>query len=394
MKGRVLIVNKFYYRRGGDCVYALNLESMLASRGHEVAVFSMHSDCNLPSVWSKYFAANVSFDGTFAEKIRGLWRMLGLDDVAARFRSILYDFRPDVVHLNNIHSYLSPVIAREAHKFGAKVVWTMHDYKLICPSYTCMRDGRECTECSTSSSLGVVRHRCLKQSLAASFLGWIEHCRWPAAKMQRWVDAFVCPGEYMKRKMLEAGFDESKLKVLNNFVDVPPCDGGADEGEYYCYVGRLSEEKGIVTLLEASRALPYLLKVAGMGAQADELKRKYGSDGRVCFLGNVDSREVFGLLRGARLSVMPSECNENNPLSVIESLMCGTPVVVSDRGGLPELVDDSSGAIFKSGDVNALCKAIDASWNREWDAESISTNAVKRFSSQGYYDSLMQLYAI
>ena len=137
---KILLANKFYYRRGGDCVHTLNLEQLLKAHGHEVAVFAMDYPENLETQWSKYFPSEVKFKlGT--GMIEALMRPFGTREVQRKFNALLDDFHPDVVHLNNIHSQLSPVIAEMAHERGIKVVWTLHDYKLLCPRYDCLRNG-------------------------------------------------------------------------------------------------------------------------------------------------------------------------------------------------------------------------------------------------------------
>ena len=132
---KILLANKFYYRRGGDCIYMLNLEKLLKAHGHEVAVFAMDYPENLDTPWKKYFPKNMS-------KLMAFTRPFGDGEVKSKFSQLLNDFKPDVVHLNNIHTQLSPLIAKLAHEYGAKVVWTLHDTKLVCPCYTCMRDGK------------------------------------------------------------------------------------------------------------------------------------------------------------------------------------------------------------------------------------------------------------
>ena len=141
---RVLVVNKFYYPRGGDCVCTLNLETLLKEKGLEVAVYAMNYPENISSPNDKYFAAEVNFAGGVSAKIAAAKRIFGMGDIIPSFKKILADFKPEVVHFNNIHSYLSPVIVKLAHESGAKTVWTMHDYKLLCPAYTCRRDGKPC----------------------------------------------------------------------------------------------------------------------------------------------------------------------------------------------------------------------------------------------------------
>lgn len=154
---KILLVNKFYYRRGGDCIYTINLEQLLKRHGHEVAIFAMQYPENLPSEWSAYWPGNMSKADVFT-------RPFGARQVVTGFNKLLDDFRPDVVHLNNIHTQISPVVAKIAHERGIRVVWTLHDSKLVCPCYTCMRAGRWCTECFADKR-AVIKHRCMPGGL-------------------------------------------------------------------------------------------------------------------------------------------------------------------------------------------------------------------------------------
>ncbi|MDE6716454.1 MAG: glycosyl transferase family 1, partial [Muribaculaceae bacterium] len=196
MAKRVLIVNKFYYPRGGDCICAINLETMLKAAGYETAVYSMSFPENIACEDSKYFASEVSFGGGIANKLKALKRVLGLGDIKKSFAGILEDFKPDVVHFHNIHSYLSPIVVKMAHDAGAKTVWTMHDYKLVCPAYSCRRgtDSKTCEECfadANSNPKGVISNRCMKGSLVASGIAYIEAKRWKHDKLISYTDAFV-----------------------------------------------------------------------------------------------------------------------------------------------------------------------------------------------------------
>lgn len=400
MKQRVLIVNKFYYRRGGDCVCTLNLEELLTREGHATAVFAMQYSENLPSKWSKYWPEEVNFSGGTSSKIKALKRTLGLGDVKQKFATLLRDFRPDVVHLNNIHSYLSPVIAKMAHKAGAKVVWTLHDYKLICPSYSCLDPkGLICEKCFRSK-LPVLTTKCMKGSLAASAVAWLEALKWRCKGLEQNVDYFICPSQFMGNKMQQGGFSPEKLVTLCNFVAPKMIDSYRNlnalqnRNDYYCYVGRLSKEKGVRTLLSVASTLPYKLKIAGSGPLREELKAKYSSCPNIEFLGHLNGEQVRELFCKARFSVMPSECYENNPLGVIESLCAGTPVVGANIGGIPELIKDGDGTVFASGNPDSLADAINRQWQSTPDRADIQSNALETFSPQAHYAQLLKLYAI
>ena len=150
-----------------------------------------------------------------------------------------------------------------AHKTGAKVVWTLHDYKLICPSYSCLNtNGKVCEKCF-SSKLPVLTTKCMKGSLAASAVAWLEAVKWRRKVLEDNVDCFICPSEFMNAKMQQGGFNSDKLVTLCNFVAPEmidayrKCDASQERDEYYCYVGRLSHKftwayKYICTFFQSS----------------------------------------------------------------------------------------------------------------------------------------------
>lgn len=396
---KILIATKFYYRRGGDCIYALNLERLLLAQGHEVAVFAMQYPENDDSRWKSYWPEAVDFGGGASAKIAAVKRTLGMGDVRKAFTRLLDDFRPDVVHLNNIHSYLSPVPATLARRRGIPVVWTLHDYKPVCPAYSCRRLGEACSLCVGPSKLPVLKTRCMKGSLAASAVAYIEALKWNTRRLTRDTDCFICPSRFLSEMMQQGGFPPEKLTTLSNFIAPEMAEAyagiephGADS-DYYCYVGRLSEEKGVATLLEAASKLPMKLKVTGDGPLADELRSRYAGNPGIEFTGRISPDAVKDLLAGARLSVMPSECYENNPLGVIESLCSGTPAVGAAIGGIPELVTPERGMTFESGNAHSLREAILRAWNHPFDRRAIQRRALEEFSPAHYYERLMKIYS-
>lgn len=382
---RILLVNKFYYRRGGDCVVVQRTENMLREHGHDVAIFAMSYPLNDDSPWSRYFASEVDFD---RDRIQGFKRMMGRGDIIESFRHILNDFKPEVVHLHNIHSYISPVVARLAHEQGCRVVWTMHDYKLICPGYTCTRDDAACHACF-QRKWNVILHKCMKGSQVASVAAWIEARKWNHDRLQQWTDLFVCPSHYMAKCMHDAGFADDKVTVLTNCADHLPSEVITERDDYYCYAGRLSSEKGVDNLLEVATTLPMHLKVAGTGPLEQSMRERYGRCENIEFLGQLDGDGVNHLLSHARFSVMPSEWPENNPLSVIESLCLGTPVVGTHMGGIPELIDYSNGIVARP---QALGTALEQANMRTWNYQEISRDAVELFDPELHYNRLMNIY--
>ncbi|MDR2763682.1 MAG: glycosyltransferase [Tannerella sp.] len=388
---RVVLVNKFYYPRGGDCVAVMATERLLKARGHEVAIFSMQYPANISSSWETYFPAEVIFSGTtVAGSIRAAERIFRAGDVATRFTRLLNDFNPDVVHLHNIHSYLSPVVAQVARRKGVRVVWTMHDYKLICPAYSCLRGGKPCEACFSRKS-GVFKHACMKGSRAAGLLAWMEALYWNRKKLERLTDGFISPSAFLKGKMVSAGFRAEQIEVLPNFMHrhTPPPAG---KGDYYCYTGRLSAEKGVSTLLEAAKRLPCPLKVIGGGPLFHSLRRQYPQE-HIEFTGQLPAEQLLPIVQRARFLVMPSVWYENNPFSMIEALCLGTPVLGANIGGIPELIEDGlNGMLFEPGNPEDLTEHILKMQQTAFPYQTIARQALEKFSAEKHYEHLLAIY--
>lgn len=383
---KILLANKFYYDRGGDCIVTINLENLLKSRGHEVAVFSMMYPENLPSEWSRYWPKNMS-------KVDALVRPFGSKKVRRGFAQLLDHFRPDVVHLNNIHTQLSPVIAKIAHERGIRVVWTLHDTKLVCPCYTCMRDGHWCEECFHDKT-AVIKHRCMPGGIIGSTIGYLEAKKWTKEKLQDYTDLFLPPSQFMMDTVVRGGYDPKKFRVLCNFIDVDkvknPC---FEKKKYYVYLGRVNEVKGIRTLCKAAAAFEYKLLVIGDGELLPELQTQYRGITNIEFKGQMEWNDFRPIIEGAKFMVIPSEWSENNPLTVIEAQSLGTPVLGARIGGIPELIEEGvNGMTFESGNVEDLKEKIDTIWHASFDYQAIAEKAVKRYSSEAYYEKLMEYY--
>lgn len=390
---KVLVANKFWYRRGGDCIYAINLERLLRENGNQTAVFAMRHPENIQTAYDEYFPSEISFNG--AKSMLGTAaRSLGLGEVRTKFIKLLDDFRPDVVHLNNIHTQLSPVLAEIAHKRGIKVVWTLHDYKLLCPRYDCRQNsGVLCEECF-NRKFPVLKHRCMKDSLPASVLAYVEAIVWNRKRLERYVDKFICPSEFIRGKMIQGGFNPDKLVHLCNFIDVDKClrDDYDNRMDYCCYVGRLSQEKGVKTLIATANELQgRKFVIVGDGPMREELQASAGTN--IEFVGRKNWSEIKEIVGKAKFTVIPSECYENNPLSVIESECLGTPVLGANIGGIPELIDETCGKTFKSGNLDDLKESIEYMFKTEFNGNNVAKIYGVEYNAESYLHKLLKIYA-
>lgn len=383
---RILLANKFYYRRGGDCIYTMELEQILKEHGNDVAIFAMDYPDNIDSPWKKYWPKYMS-------KLDAFTRPFGSSEVKKKFTALLDDFKPDVVHLNNIHTQLSPVIAEIAHKKGIRVVWTLHDTKLVCPCYTCMRDGKPCYDCFTDKT-AVIKHKCMPGNIPGSIIGYLEAKKWNKQRLENCVDLFLPPSQYMMDTVVKGGYNQDKFKVLCNFIDINKVQNPKfEKSDYYVYLGRVNQVKGVKTLCKAASQLPYKLIIIGEGELLEELKDTYQENSNIDFLGKMDWNDFRPILEGAKFMVLPAEWSENNPLTVIESQSLGTPVLGANIGGIPELIEQGiSGEIFESGNINDLIKHINSMMQTTFDYSSISKNAQNRYNSETYYQNIIDYY--
>jgi glycosyltransferase involved in cell wall biosynthesis len=378
---KILIANKFYYNRGGDCIYSIHLEKFLKKAGYDVAFFSMNYPKNFESKWSEYWVSEFS--------AKNFMRPFGDRETKIKFTKLLDDFKPDIVHLNNIHTQISPIIAKIAHSRNIKVIWTLHDYKLICPSYLCLNGkGEICEKCFGGKKNYCTANRCIKNNWLYSFVAQKESEKWNREFLEKYTDVFICPSNFLKQKMIQSGFSENKLRVLHNFVDIPEfCKSKSDS--YYLYVGRLSREKGVSTLCSVASKLPYKLKIIGSGSLEKGLREKYKDYEQIEFLGSKSHNEVLEIMANAKFTVCPSEYYENNPLVIMESLSLDVPALGANIGGIPELIEQGvNGELFDS--VSELKNKIEYMMNNEYrfDKSQITWN----LGTEKHLENLVKIY--
>jgi Glycosyltransferase len=237
----------------------------------------------------------------------------------------------------------------------------------------------------------------MKKSYIASFFAYIEAIRWSKNNIEPYVDTFICPSNFIADKMIQTGYNKDKICVLCNFIDFKKYNNiykvkPKIREQAYCYIGRLSEEKGINQLLDVAKSLPYKLYVAGKGPLKDSLEKEY-SYKNIIFLGELTTDQIYNLLSTVKCSVMPSVWYENNPLSVIESLCMGTPVLGANIGGIPELINADNGLLFAPNNPNDLREKIVYLFNKYvFCNDKIQATSLSKFSSENYYNKLTGIY--
>jgi glycosyltransferase involved in cell wall biosynthesis len=364
---RVLHVNKFLYRRGGAEGYLLDVARLQRGAGDTVAFFGMSHPDNEPDLpYAGHFPSRVELDPPppgLRGRAAAAGRMLWSTSARAGLSRVLADFRPDVVHLHNVYHQLSPSVVAAARDAGVPCVMTLHDYKLACPSYQLLDKGRPCHACVTGGPLQAARRACKDGSRSASSLLAVES--WLHRRLGAYdgVRILLAPSRYLAGVLTSAGVYPDRLRVLRHPVDVDRLVPKATPGGGVVFAGRLAPEKGVDVLIEAAARLPEGVRVdiAGDGpsrAGLEELAQRV-APGRVTFHGRLDAGRLHELIRGAAVAAVPSRWHENQPLAVLEAFGCGVPVVGTELGGLPELIEPGvDGHVVPADDAAALGDAL------------------------------------
>ncbi len=245
-------------------------------------------------------------------------------------------FRPDVVHVHNVFPVLSPAVLRIPERHSIPVVMTLHNYRLMCPSGVLMRDGHLCEDCLGRAPVPAVRHRCFRGSAVGSAVIASSLVLHRSLHTFDHVTRFVAVSDFVKQKHVQAGIQSDRISVRHNFSW--PMSKRQGAGDYFLYLGRLSPEKGIDTLLKAWSATLPELRVVGDGPLMDDLRAQAGPNVR--FVGPVDAAAVPSILMNARALLLPSRWYEGSPRSISEAFAAGVPVLASRIGALTEMIED------------------------------------------------------
>ena len=279
---RILLVNYRYFISGGPEKYMFNIKKMLEDNGHEVIPFSIHSHKNVETEYSKYFVEPIgSRDATYFEECKKtpkvIWQMLTRSiystEVEKAIKKEIKDVKPDLVYIIHFVNKLSPSVICGAKKMGVPVVLRLSDYFLLCPRFDFMYNKKPCEECLTKGYRTCIKKRCVKGSLFASVVRVFSMKVHKAMNVYKGVDAFITPSEFLKKKLIENGFDENKITCIPTFTASKSEVGKPQVGTYGLYFGRVTEEKGVDTVVKAYEMMPdRYVKIMGDDT-TDEAKR-------------------------------------------------------------------------------------------------------------------------
>ena len=378
---KILIIHNSYGKFSGEEAVVAAQKKLLANNGHEVICFE-RSSADLSKMW--FGELRAFFSGIYSLSSR------------KQIRKLLAEQSPDVVHIHNLFPLISPAILPECKKAGVPVVMTVHNYRLICPNGMYMSGGKVCEKCC-----GGKEYQCLLNNCEGSLfksLGYFLR-NWFARKKRYYLDnvsMFACLTEFQKQKLVEDGFKKERMVVVPNMVDGNTFKHSDNIGDYVGFVGRVSPEKGINNLISAAKSLNSIsFKAAGdyslMHGQVAQ------SSENIEFKGALNKEEIARFFEAARIIVLPSVWYEGFPITILEAMLSGKPVIASRIGGIPEIVDDGvTGLLFEPGNADDLAEKIRYLWDNPELCQKMGLagreKAMHQYSSQKYYQRLMSVY--
>jgi glycosyltransferase involved in cell wall biosynthesis len=384
---KIVIAHNAYLQPGGEDE-VVNAESNLLTRaGNEVFEYFRHNN----EIKAESAFSNVALG------FRTLWSPAARNQLYL----LLKKCKPDIVHFHNTFPLISPAAYYACRDLGVPVVQTLHNYRLFCAAAAFYRDGRVCEECLEKSRWQAVRHGCYRQSRSASaaVAAMLSFHHWYGT-WKNLVNCYIALSEFSRAKFIEAGLPPEKIVVKPNFV-LPDLGVGPESREYAVFLGRLSEEKGLRTLVQAwahvNRNCP--LRVIGEGPLLNEIRSEISRSAlsHVRLDGRLSRQESLTALQGARIFILPSNCYENFPMTIAEAYACGTPVLASRLGAMQEIVHDGcTGLHFTPCDADDLAKKVEWAWAHPEEMRAMGRNARAeyelKYSAERNYNLLLAIY--
>lgn len=405
---KIAIVNYRYFIEGGPERYLFNITDILLSHGHEVIPFSIKNSRNRPTPYNKYFLDSVDDEVRYDKSkkspgkiLKSFGRMFYSIEAKRKFSEFLDDVKPDIIYIIHYHNKISPSILDVAQKKGIKVIHRLSDFQYVCPNALLYTQGTICEKCIEGHSLSCVSQRCVLDSKVLSAI------KLAAMKFHKFIgvtdkiSAFVVPSQFTITRLVKGGMPEDKMNHIPTFFNVKEEDPAVEYDDYFVFMGRITPQKGLQTLVNAFADTDLKLKI--IGAAPDDgydhrlIESLNGKKHNIEFLGHRTFDEIKPILRNCRATIVPSEWYDNFPNVILESFGYKKAVIASDCGSLTEsVIDGVTGLNFRTGDPADLrCKVERLASDKEL-ARQLGENGWKRiltdYSPDTHYNKLIALF--
>ena len=402
---KILQINNYHYLKGGSERVYFETAKILEKNGHDVLFFSVKDEGSEKHYSEKYFVKPFNYNNESAlKKIQHTTEFIYNKEAKTNLELLIKNEKPDIAHLHIFYGRLTSSILPILKKYNIPVVMSVHEYRMLCPAYV-MRDnnGEICEKCADGNYFHCIIGKCIKKNLVYSSIAALEcFVRDRFISYEEHIDRFIMVSQFIMDKHIQYKPSmKSKSTQIYNFLDLSNYSPNTSHQNYYVYFGRLSREKGILTLLNAWRNFPDLqLKIVGGGELEKDVIKFIDEHNmsNVELMGYLSGDTLFDVVKKSKFVFVPSEWYENNPMNVIESFALGKPVIGARIGGIPELIKEGfNGYLFESGNLDDLTNTIKR-------AESVSDDEYLRFANNArkfaeehfnetkYYLELLKIY--
>lgn len=401
----ILIANWTWYPSGGDWTYIDSICKLYESKGHHIIPFSVHNEKNFKTSYDKYFLDSVDYMALynkipFRSGIAAAFKSIYSIEAKQKLKLLLSENKIDIAQLNNITGYHTPSIIPVLKNAMIPIVWRILDYRLICPNSTFLSKGKICEACHKHKYYNCIINKCKKNSVLASTLFAIESYAYYLGPYQKQIDMFLFQSEFTRDMFVKYGYDIKKTHIIENSYDYSNILPNYEGKNYILYFGRISQEKGILTLLNAMKNLPDIqLKIVGDGPEQENYASYANKNAlsNVSFLGPKWGKDLDPIIKNCEFAIVPSEWYEPSPYVVLQSFAYGKPVVASNIGGLKDLIlNNKNGLLFNSGDSISLAQTIrnlmtdkNLIWEMGANARMILE---KKYNSERYYSDTINVF--
>jgi glycosyltransferase involved in cell wall biosynthesis len=401
----LLQVNWSWFPSGGDWIYIENVNDIFIKNGHKIIPFSTQDDRNFKTEYSKYFVSKLDYNSinqkkSLSNSVKVIKRTFYSKEAKQKLTQLLDENKVDIAQLNNIHNHITPSILGVLKKKKIPIVWRVLDYRLICPNTTLVSNGKVCESCKQHNYYMCVAKKCKRESRSASLIAATESYLNYFFKISEYVDLFLFQNEFTHRKFVEFGLPIKNNMVINNPYNISKITPDFSNERYVLYLGRIEKIKGIYTLFNAMKLLPEIkLKVVGVGNELNDAQEYVTSNNlkNISFEGAKWGDELAPIIKKCAFVVVPSEWYEVSPYAILDAYAYGKPVVASNIGGIPEVVDNNdTGILFEPGNVEQLSQTINNLFSNPNEIVMKGNNARAKlandFSQTNYYEKSFSLF--
>lgn len=400
----LLFLNNYHYLRGGSERVFFNEMGLLKEHGHKVNAFARSHTRDVAAEYSSYFPEDIQTESInlSLEAVKTLKEIIYSKDAKQSLNELLSHFQPDIAHAHNIYGRLTSSVLDLLYERNIPTLLTLHDYKLICPSYKLLCNSRICEDCKGGNFYMAVRNKCHKDSFAASAIYAFEsYFNQLFQKFKRNVRFFIAPSLFLKNKLIDFGWPGKKIEYIPNYLVLSEFEPKYAPGKYFLYLGRLSAEKGVSTLIKAFMKIKsdkVNLWIVGEGPVRNQLEEIASADSRIRFTGYLSGNKLKQTTSDALAVIVPSEWYENASISILESFAFGKPVVGSRIGGIPEMVEEGlNGYLFEPGNVDDLKDKLELMLSKpnkdiEQMGKAARDKVEREYNAELHYERLMEVY--